>query len=243
MRKFGFKNKAYAEQLAKIPHNFAVTHDEEKGVTDITIYGFIGESYWWDSTSASDIDEALKGANGNNLVIHVNSPGGDTFDGIAIYNRLMDYKKEHGARIKVTVDGWAASAASLIPLAADETVMGTGAMMMIHEASSIAWGSKRDMRKVADLLEKVEEGLIDIYMTKSNRTRDEIRTMVDDETWFSAQEAVDIGFATSTATESKGDEEEITNLKNQVKNLETEIGKLKNQEPKKPANSKAFLFY
>lgn len=242
--KFGYKNQAYNEQLAKIPHNFAVVHDEEKKVTEITIYGIIGESWWWDSTSASDVDKALKEANGNDLVIHLNSPGGDAPDGVAIYNRLMDYKREHNAKIKVCVDGWACSAASPIPLAGDESVMGLGAMMMIHEASSFVWGSKTLMRKEADILDKLEEGIIDIYMTRANKTREEIRKMVDDETWFSAQEAVDIGFATSIiSSENKDDDAEIQNLRSQIVYLENEIEQLRSKNPEKPANSKAFLFY
>jgi len=240
--KFGYKNQAYNEQLAKIPHNFAVKHDNEKKVTNITIYGVIGDYWFIECTTASDVDKALKEANGNDLVIRLNSPGGDAPEGVAIYNRLMDYKREHNAKIKVNVDGWACSAASLIPLAADERVMGLGAMMMIHEASTVVWGGKTLMRKEAGILEKLEDGIIDIYMTKANKTREEIRKMVDDETWFSAQDAVDIGFATAIAGES-GKDTEISNLRNQIVNLENEIEQLRSKNPEKPANSKAFLFY
>ncbi|MFP7447105.1 Clp protease ClpP [Bacillus infantis] len=238
-RKFGFKNQKYNEQLSNIPHNFAAVHDEEKGVSELTIYGDIGESWWWDSTSATDVDTALKDAGSNDLVIHLNSPGGSAFDGIAIYNRLMNHKKKHNAKITVHVDGWACSAASLIPPAADEVIMGAGAMLMIHEASTIVWGSKTLMRKEADMLEKLEDGIIDIYMTRANVEREEIRNMVNEETWFSANEAVEMGFATTTATTVEGNDE-LAQLKAQMQAMKNELDQYKNQqeEPEqKPAAS------
>jgi ATP-dependent Clp protease, protease subunit len=234
-RKFGFKNQKYNEQLANIPHNFAVTHDEEAGVSELTIYGDIGESWWWESTSATDVDKALKAAGNNDLVIHLNSPGGSAFDGIAIYNRL----KAHKGKVTIHVDGWACSAASVIAMAADELVMGAGAMMMIHEASTIVWGSKTLMRKEADMLEKLEDGIIDIYMTRATIEREEIRNMVNEETWFSANEAVEMGFATTTATTVEGDDE-LALLKAQMQAMKNELDLYKHQqeEPEqKPAAS------
>ncbi|MCY9764704.1 Clp protease ClpP [Paenibacillus alvei] len=231
-----FKNQSYVEQMQKVERKFETFHNEATNATEITIYGIIGSSWWEDSVSASDIDKALKNISGD-ILINLNSPGGDATDGIAIYNRLVKYKAEHKAKIKVHVDGWACSAASLFPLAADETIMGLGSMLMIHEASTVVWGTKRDMRKEAGVLEKLEEGIIDIYMTKANVSREEIRVMVDDETWFSAQEALDMGFATSTVASNKDDE--ITQLRAQLTNLKTEFENYKNQnqEPLPPVNT------
>jgi ATP-dependent Clp protease, protease subunit len=226
-RKFGFKNKTYNEQLASIPHNFAVTHDEENGVTELTIYGDIGESWWWESTSATDVDSALKEAGNNDLVIHLNSPGGSAFDGIAIYNRL----KSHKGKVKIHVDGWACSAASIIAMAADELIMGAGSMMMIHEASTIVWGSKTLMRKEADMLEKLEDGIIDIYMTRANVEREEIRNMVNEETWFSANETLEIGFATATAaTVEENNDDELAQMKVQMQAMQEQLDQYKNQQ-------------
>ncbi|MFS0783529.1 head maturation protease, ClpP-related [Bacillus sp. 1P06AnD] len=234
-RKFGFKNQKYNEQLANIPHNFAVEHDEEKGVSDLTIYGDIGESWWWESTSAADIDSALKEAGNNDLLIHLNSPGGSAFDGIAIYNRL----KSHKGKVTIQVDGWACSAASVIAMAADELIMGAGAMMMIHEASNIVWGTKTEMRKEADVLEKLEDGIIDIYMTRANIEREEVKTMVNEETWFSANEAVEIGFATSTATTVEDNaDEELAQLRVQMQSMQNELNQYKNQQ-KEPEQAPA----
>src|SRR5690606_31713873 len=118
-----------------------------------TLYGIIGNSEWEDSVSASEIDNAIKNISGD-IVINLNSPGGNAFDGIAIYNRL----KQHNGNITINVDGWACSAASIIAMAADKLNMGLGSMIMIHEASSLVWGTKGSMRKEASVLEELEEG-------------------------------------------------------------------------------------
>src|SRR5690606_26895950 len=143
------------------------------------------ESWWGDSVSAADMDEILKNVWTENITIRLNSPGGDAFDGITIYNRL----KDHDAKVKVIVDGWACSAASIIAMAADELVMNTGSMLMIHEASTIVWGTKQDFEKEIELMKKLDKSLVDIYMTKAKVEREEIETLVNNETWFTAEEA------------------------------------------------------
>lgn len=223
-----FKNQSYVDQLKEIPQKFNVVHNEETKTTEITIYGVIGTSWWSDSFSATDLDNALNEAGSNDIEIRLNSPGGDAFMGIAIYNRL----KRHEGKVKIYVDGWACSAASVIMMAGDEVIMGLGAMAMIHEASSLVWGTKTEMRKEADVLDELEEGIIDIYMTKANVSREEIRQKVDAETWFSAKKAVEIGFATKaegtddntqdvdddTTTMSVDEKQQILNeLKNTLK--------------------------
>lgn len=229
-----FKNQSHIEQLKKVERKFETFHNEATNSTEITIYGIIGDSWWDDSVSASDIDNALKSINGD-IIINLNSPGGDAFDGIAIYNRL----KKHDGKVTINVDGWACSAASVIAMAADELIMGLGSMIMIHEASTIVWGTKTAMRKEADVLDNLEDGIIDIYMTKAKVEREEIRNMVDAETWFSAQKAVEIGFARSTATSSTvEDNEEVARLKAQLLAKENELQQLKNTEPEKPTSVK-----
>lgn len=240
MRKFtkrdyfkSFKNQSYVEQLQRVERKFETLRNEAAGNTELTIYGLIGDSYWEDSVSASDIDNALKGITGD-IVIHLNSPGGDAFDGITIYNLL----KKHDGKVTVNVDGWACSAASVIAMAADELVMGLGSMIMIHEASSIVWGTKTEMRKEANVLDELEEGIIDIYMTKANVSREEVRSAVDAETWYGAQKAVDIGFATSTAA-ADGKDKEITQLRTQLANMQNEIQQLKSNSSKDEPNPAA----
>ena len=191
MRFLSFKNEKYMDQLKKIPHKFNVVTDEENNTTAITIYGVIGSSWWEDSTSAADVDNALNNAGTNDIVINLNSPGGDAFDGIAIYNRL----KRHEGNVKIFVDGWACSAASIIALAADELIMGNGSMFMIHEAATGIWGKKGDLLKEAELLGKLDSSLVDVYMSKSRVSRDDIEAKLQEETWFTAPEALEIGFA------------------------------------------------
>lgn len=201
-----FRNQGHVEKLKKVERKFETYKNEADNITELTIYGVIGNSWWDDSVSASDIDEALQSITGD-IVINLNSPGGDAFDGIAIYNRL----KKHEGNVTINVDGWACSAASVIACAADVLNMGLGAMLMIHEASTIVWGSKTDMRKEADVLENLEEGIIDIYMTKVNVTREEIKEMVNSETWFSAQKAVEIGFAVKADDSNSNSEDKVQN--------------------------------
>lgn len=183
-----FKNEKY-NSLAEVEHEFKAEVNGDS--TEITIYGDIGESWWGDSISANDIKTALKEATTDEITIRLNSPGGDVFDGIAIYNQL----KNHDAKVKIYVDGLAASAASIIAMAADELIMNTGSMMMIHEASTYTWGTKTDIRKTLNALEGIDKSIADIYMTRYQGERTEIETMIQNETWFTSSEAVEIGLA------------------------------------------------
>lgn len=234
-----FKNQNYIEQLKKIPQKFNVKHDEEENKTEITIYGVIGDSWWSDSFSANDIDKALNEAGDNDIIINLNSPGGDAFDGIAIYNRL----KRHKGKVTVIVDGWAASAASVIAMAGDEVVMGLGSMMMIHEAWTLVIGSKTDMRKEADVLEELENGIINIYKTKANISQEEIREKVDAETWMSANTAVELGFADKVEGEEESEEVEEVEIRTDDEKEEI-LNELKNTlEPnEEPKNEGSFNF-
>ena len=123
--------------------------------------------------------------------MRVNSPGGSVFDGTTIYNAL----RQHKSKVIAYVDGLAASIASVIVMAADEIVMGEGSYMMIHEPWSIAIGNYKDMHKEGDLLEKVGGSIADTYMNRSNKEEAEILDLMEAETWFTAEEAVENGFA------------------------------------------------
>lgn len=183
-----YKNEKY-NHLANVQHAFKA--ESKADSLDITIYGDIGESWWSDSTSAVDIERTLKATSANVININLNSPGGDVFDGIAIYNQL----KNHSAKVIINIDGLAASAASIIAMAADELIMNTGSMLMIHEASTWTWGTKLDIRKTLNALEGIDKSIADIYMTRYQGERSEIETMIANETWFTANEAVEIGLA------------------------------------------------
>lgn len=248
-----YKNQQYINQLKNIPQKFEVKNDEENNETEITIYGVIGESWFEDSFSASDIDRVLKNAGDNDVIINLNSPGGDAFDGIAIYNRL----KQHKGKVTVYVHGWACSAASIIAMAGDEVIMGLGSMMMIHEASTISWGSKGDMRKVADMLEQLDNGIINIYESRVAISREEIQEKLEAETWMSADTAVELGFADKLAnqnvseTNESNDEkvnnsfstrtsDEVENTLNELKNI---LNTDNQEEPLEPVARKRKGFF
>lgn len=235
-----FKNEQANKMASAIKHDFKAEVNGD--TTEITIYGDIGESWWGESISSNDIKNALKDVTTETITIHLNSPGGDAFDGIAIYNQL----KNHDAKVIAYVDGLAASAASIIAMAADELIMNTGSMLMIHEASTFTWGTKADIKKTLNALEGIDKSIADIYMTRFNGERNELENLVESETWFTASEAVDVGLA-DKVNESKNDDN-IENLKTMIFNLQNEITQLKNnpkepnQEPVKPKQNLGKLF-
>ena len=160
---------------------------------EISIYDEIG--YW--GVTAKSFSKDLK-ALGNNLKqinLHIHSPGGDVFDGIAIYNLL----KNHPANVTVYIDGLAASMASVIAMAGNEVIMPENAMMMIHKPWGIQGGDAEDMRKYADLLDKVENTLIPAYASKTGKTPEELAEMLSAETWLNGKECVEQGFADKLA--------------------------------------------
>lgn len=227
MAKRKFKNEKFNDQVPKINKKFEAVTNTAASTTEIIVYGDIGDSWWGDSISASDIDHALKDVKTDNITVRINSPGGNAFDGITIYNRL----KDHPAKVKVIVDGWACSAASIIAMSADELVMNTGSMLMIHQASIGIFGNKDELEKEAELLGKLDSNLVDIYMTKALVDRKEIEQMVKNETWFTAEEAIAIGFASSVEdTNEDTTNQDAEAFKNSV------LARFK-KEPQQPAAS------
>lgn len=201
-----YKNNRYTNEIEEIEHKYEVENKENK--TTITIYGFIGDSWFGKSTSASDIVSVLEENQSKDIIINLNSGGGDAFDGIAIYNQL----KRHKGKVVVNIDGFAASAASVIAMAADELYMHTGTMMMIHEASTVSWGTKKEIKATLNALEGLDSSLADIYMTRFKGEREEIEQFIENETWFTADEAVTLGLADQIVESEKVEEkEEVTN--------------------------------
>lgn len=166
----------------------------------IKLYGVIG-SYWDDAHPkyVGDEIDALKAD--DEIVVHINSPGGSATAGVAIYNAL----KNHPGQVTVIVDGIAASSASIVAMAGDKIVMRKGALMMIHNPWSITMGDANDHRKSADVLDKHRDSLAEIYVAASGKSVDDVNDIMAEETWYTAQEAVDAGFATETDGDA-GDE-------------------------------------
>lgn len=154
----------------------------------------VDEEYEDTDVSASGFRDALKQLGDiKELNLHINSPGGSVFQGIAIYNML----KESEAKVNVYVDGVAASIASVIAMAGDSIFMPSNSMMMIHNPYTYAVGNANELRKTADFLDKLTDASKQAYLDKAGNklTSDKIQQIMDDETWLSAQEAVDLGLA------------------------------------------------
>jgi len=131
------------------------------------------------------------------ISLRINSPGGDAFEGIAIHNLI----RAQGKPVAVYVDGVAASSASIVAMAGDTITMGGNAMMMVHNAWCGCQGEAADMRKTADLLDKVSESIGQTYVKRTGKTAAEIKALMDAETWMSAQDCLRDGFATKIAEE------------------------------------------
>lgn len=170
------------------------------GKAEISLYGAIGSSFFEDSISARQFSEELKKIDSSTkeIIVRINSPGGDVFDGIAIYNRI----KQHPAKVTCIVDGLAASIASIIALAGDEVLMGEGALMMIHLPWTMTAGNRNDFENVIGRLLDVEEQMVSIYSKKTKLSRAEIKQMLEKETWMDSTQAVDMGFVDNTTTET-----------------------------------------
>lgn len=123
--------------------------------------------------------------------LRINSPGGDVFAGRAMETTI----KDHPSKIVAYIDGYAASISSILAIAADEVQISDGSFIMIHHAWSFVGGNKGDLRKMADLLEKIDSTLVDTYVKKTGATADQVMSWLDAETWFTAKEAVSAGFA------------------------------------------------
>lgn len=166
--------------------------DEE---ASIRIYDYIG----WGGVGAKEFSDSLDQIKAKRINVMINSPGGDVFDGLAIYNSL----KNHGAEIHVTVDGIAASIASVIAMAGDTIVMGEFSFMMIHNPWTVAIGNASDMREIAALLDKVGGSLRSLYAKRSGAPIEQITAWMEAETMFTAQEAVAAKLADRVATAEK----------------------------------------
>jgi ATP-dependent Clp protease, protease subunit len=165
-------------------------------------YDVIGADFFGEGITVKSVSDALKSAGEySKVTLRINSPGGDLFEGVAIYNVLRGL----GKPVNVLVDGLAASAASLIAMAGDSIEMGEGSMIMIHNAMMLAMGNGTELRKAADVLDTVSASAADIYVSRTKLEKSDVTTMMDEETWLSAQEAVDKGFATAvTKSKSNG---------------------------------------
>jgi len=177
--------------LAKWNPGLCAAASEEGGT--ITILDVIGEDFWTgEGVTAKRIAAALRNIGAENPVtVYMNSPGGDLFEGLAIYSLL----REHKGEVTIKILGVAASAASVIAMAGDKIEISRAGFYMIHDAWVIAIGNRNDLREVADWLEPFDRSMADIYAARSGKDAEEILKMMDRETWIGGSQAVADGFA------------------------------------------------
>ena len=163
-------------------------------IGEIWLYDQIGESFWGDGISAKSFQKDLAGLGRvTNIDLRINSPGGDVFDGFAIYNLIA----QHPANVTVYVDGVAASIASIIAMAGNSILMAKNSLMMIHNPQGVAVGDEDEMDRVKSLLRQVKANLIAAYAERTGNSAEKIGEWMNDETWFHAENAVELGFADS----------------------------------------------
>ncbi|MHC2251025.1 ATP-dependent protease ClpP protease subunit [Bradyrhizobium embrapense] len=171
---------------------------DEKNV--IEIFDVIGYDFWTGGGITDKwISDQLKSFGGQPVEVQINSPGGDMFEGISIYNLFNQYP----GKVTVKVMALAASAASVIAMAGDEIQIGQGAFIMIHNCWVMAIGNRNDMRDVADYLEPFDQALCDIYVARTDMKTADVQTYMDDETFIGAKQAIDEGFADTILSQDK----------------------------------------
>lgn len=167
---------------------------DEGDEATISIFGAIGEDFFGEGVTAKRISAALRNiGSGRDVVVNINSPGGNVFEGIAIYNLF----REHKGAVTMKVLGVAASAASFIAMAGDSVQIAKSGFLMIHNVFVAAIGDKHDMREIADTLDTFDKVLVDIYEARSKLDAKAITKMMDKETWIDGTKAVEDGFADS----------------------------------------------
>lgn len=173
-----------------------VNSADNDSVGELHIEGDIVDQKWWDDdVSPKGVAEALKEAgNVKTLDVYVNSYGGSCVAGNSIVNIIDDYKRKNNCSVNVYIRGIAASMGSGIAMAGDKVSMASNALFMVHKPLSYAYGNADDFEKTIEVLNKTEHTLVKNYMRKFNGTEDELRQLMADETWLTAEEAKDYGF-------------------------------------------------
>ncbi|SCX88637.1 head maturation protease, ClpP-related [Paracoccus tibetensis] len=183
------------QMLDKWQSNIRAADSDRANV--ISILDMIGEDYWsGEGVTAKRISAALRSIKSDEVIVDINSPGGDFFEGVAIYNLLRQDER----RITVRVLGLAASAASVIAMAGDEVQIGRAGFLMVHNAWVVAVGNRHDMREAAATMEPFDAAMAAVYADKAGVDREKAAEWMDGETWFNGEDAVAAGLADSLLT-------------------------------------------
>jgi ATP-dependent Clp protease protease subunit len=173
--------------------------DEDSGVRTLYLDGTIAEESWFDDDVTPKAFKADLNAGEGDIVIWINSPGGDCIAASQIYAMLMDYK----GKVTVKIDGIAASAASVIAMAGTTVLMAPTALMMVHNPLTIAIGDSEEMQKAISMLDEVKESIINAYEIKTGQSRAKLSHLMDAETWLNANKAIELGFADGILEDEK----------------------------------------
>lgn len=172
----------------------------EKGDNVITMFDIVGEDYWsGGGITAKGVAAKLRAIGDRPIEVQLNSPGGDMFEGIAIYNVL----REHPQPITIKVMGMAASAASIIAMAGDTVEIGAASFIMIHNCWVQAMGNRHDMQETAEFLAPFDAAMVDVYAARSGQTSEDVAKWMDAETFMSGSQAIERGFADALLTADK----------------------------------------
>lgn len=181
--------------------NFRDAAKSESGETEVEFFGPISEESWFgdEVTPLAFKQQLYDAGKGQAITVKVNSPGGDVFAAAAIRSILQDYP----GHVTADIVGLAASAATVVVTGADKVRMRDTAMFMIHDPSTIAWGTIDEMKQVVTVLEQVKETILNGYQAKTGKERAELARMMSAETWMTAQQAADFGFVDEVVSEGK----------------------------------------
>lgn len=167
-------------------------------VATLYVYDAIVSDSYWGGITALDFVKALASINAPEINMRINCPGGDIFAARAMSQAI----KEHPSQITAYIDGYAASAATFLVIAADKSIISDGALFMIHNAWTMAAGNAKDFTEMASLLDRTDQTIVKDYMATTGATEEQIKAWMDAETYFYGQEAIDAGFVTELATVS-----------------------------------------
>ncbi len=199
--KFNYRNQKNADAIAAYwnkplnkPDWYSVQALADD-IQEIFIYDIIG----WPYNDVGELVRIMAGIKDKPILARINSPGGDIFDGMALFNAFAN----HPGGVTTRIESLAASAASVLAMAGKKVEAYKNTMLMIHNAWVFAIGDQNALREIADLLEKIDGNILDVYTGKTKTGKKEMKQMMDDETWMTAQEAKDMGFIDIILTSGK----------------------------------------
>ncbi|MDE6835254.1 MAG: Clp protease ClpP [Ruminococcus sp.] len=175
--------------------------NSDENEAELIFNGPISDETWWgDEITPEMFRDELSKVKGN-LTVWLNSPGGDCFSASQIYTML----RNHNGKITVKIDGIAASAASVVAMAGDETLISPTGMIMIHNPMTFAYGNKSDIEKAIAVLEEVKESIINAYVRKTHLSRAKISRLMDEETWMNTEKALQLWFVDDILFDKKAE--------------------------------------